>query len=618
MLLGKNLYASQPLQQSHRPIGAQALGNTDAPLNPHRVRDLTVVGVGSSVAYLINELNQRVSSDGRTNPLLGKVSIIGQEDPWSANVRGLGYINHQHEIIDQWGSTVPAYNAGYADRGEFSASNQLQLERVKALGAEHVPEQITGISRLKNGLYRISLGNGQAIESRQVVLGMGAGPHTSLLNTDCTQTQAEKRLGNIRLHKQEALQGKVMDLDEFMRATDRTPEKFAGKHVVVHGPNAGIDAVERAKELGAKVNWLIRSTKPVLLDGHQLKFAPQVAQNNLVCVDALDIRPNPSPDGAPLQLSYSKPGSDPQAPHSVLDADYYVYALGQDIDKPGSSGAILGDLRHQLEPVYDYDQVYGDQPFKTVLGLQSRGSDSSSGLLIVGAAVAQLAANVQHSYQDHAADRIFQQLEKLPGEAGEELSRLITQGAESHAITAQLQAWPAQTAHAPALQVLSNHVSDYLAAREYFQQQSTKKGVRGVVGEVENQVSNQVPSVVVSPQLGTVKGSAAALSGLIPAYVANGENNYTTDDRTMLRAGIADRYPNIDNARAGRFIDEVINLRHLGSDAFIAKAKSEGTTPVHTPVVGMPASVRKGYEAYLQALDDGAENTPLSRQWALK
>ncbi|CRM95411.1 hypothetical protein [Pseudomonas sp. 22 E 5] len=85
----------------------------------------------------------------------------------------------------------------------------------------------------------------------------------------------------------------------------------------------------------------------------------------------------------------------------------------------------------------------------------------------------------------------------------------------------------------------------------------------------------------------------------------------------MLRAGIAHRYPNIGNATASRFIDEVLHLRHLDDQAFRAKATAEGgsAAPVQTPVVGVPDVVRKNYSAYLQAKNDGADDTPLIRQW---
>ncbi|WP_410018660.1 MULTISPECIES: restriction endonuclease [unclassified Pseudomonas] len=625
MLLGKSLHERQlnGTNATHlcsQAAANQAVGQAGKTLDPHRVRELTVIGKGSSAAFVANELNRRFSADSQNLPLLGKVSIIGKQEPWSAEVRGRGYVNHQHEIIGQWGQHVPAHDSRYADREDFAAGNQHQFQQVQTLGAELLPAEVSAITRLKNGSYQIRLDNGQTLESRQVVLGTGAGPHTSLWDTGGMQTSAEKRLDNIRLHQQEALHGKVMDLDEFMRATDKNPEAFAGKTVVIHGPNAGIDAVERAGELGADVSWFIRSTKPFFLDGHQLQFAPEAAQNAVVPVDRLDIYPSASNDGPALRLRYSAPGdSQGKAPVKTLEADYYVYALGQDIHKPGSAGAVLGDLLGQLEPVYDYDQVYSDQPFKTVLGLQSRGSNSDGGLIIVGAAVASLAANVQHSYLDHAAERVIQQLEKLPGQPGEQLARMLLQDASAEDINKHMQSWTVDNAQVPVKQVLQHQVNDFLAARDYFQQQQTeKRGPRGVTAEVENQTLNQVMSVAVSPQLGTVKSSIAALAGMMPAHVTNGENNFTADDRTMLRAGIADRYPNIGNTQAQRFIDDVIDIRHMPSKDFLGSASGEDSSrkPPHIPGHGVPASVRSAYEAHLQGLENGRQdNTPLRRYW---
>ncbi len=260
-------------------IASQAVGDSVRTLDQHRLREVTFIGVGSSVAYLLNELNSRFESrdqlagDVAATPFQGKVSIIGKEDPWTGNVRGKGDINHQTEIIGQWGQYAPAYDPGYADRGTFAASNQQQLDRAVALGAERVEALVADIKQLDDGCFRISLDNGHVLDSKQVVLGAGAGPHTSIWKGNEPQTNAEKRLDNIRLHNQEALRGKVMDLDEFMRASDASPTQFNGKAVVVHGPNAGIDAVERAGDQGATVIWFTRSTSPVLLDGNQLKHA---------------------------------------------------------------------------------------------------------------------------------------------------------------------------------------------------------------------------------------------------------------------------------------------------------------------------------------------------------
>lgn len=481
MLIGHNLHHMQPTvtgsgtTEQTQAATSQTISNTNTPLDPHRVRELTFIGVGSSVAYLLNELNGRFAEDGVTSPFSGKVSIVGKEDSWSANVRGQGYLNQPAELVSQWGQQVPVYDPDYADRGEFSAGNQQQLTQAVGLGAEHLEALATSIKRLDDGCFRIRLHNGQALDSRQVVLGAGAGPHTSIWNSSTPHTQAEKRLDNIKLHEQEALRGKVLDLDEFMRVTDAAPQQFAGKTVVVHGPNAGIDAVERAGELGANVVWFTRSTNPLLLDGNHLKFAPALAKSALRKVDSLDIYPTKQEYGSALRLDYTSPEQDIKDARTSLEADYYVYALGQDIHKPGSAGAMLGSLLDHLEPVYDYDQVYSDQPFKTVIGLQSRGSNSDNGLIIVGAAVAQLATNVQHSYKDHAVDRIFEEMTKYPGKQAEELSQMLLEGATSKQIQAHMQTWRLDNVQSPDKQVLQNQVEDYLAARDYFQQQTNEK-----------------------------------------------------------------------------------------------------------------------------------------------
>ncbi|ATP29336.1 restriction endonuclease [Chromobacterium violaceum] len=575
MLIGHRLHLpAGPVgsaQESGRAQGAAEsgkVGGAGSGLDPHRLREVTFIGAGSSIAYLANEMAGRFEGVGADQPLLGKVSVIGVEDAWSPSVRGQGYINHQNEIIGQWGERAPAYDPGYADRGEFAAGNGRQIGRLESLGAERLEAQVKDIRRLDDGCFRLTLDDGRVLDSRQVVLGAGAGPHTSIWNRAAPQTEAEKRLGNIRLSQPEALRGKVMDLDEFMRASDADPSRFAGKTVVVHGPNAGIDAVERAGELGAKVAWFVRTTAPVLLDGNQLKFAPELAKSALHKVDALEISPT---EAGGVSLSYTAPGGGAsQAAHS-LQADYYVYALGQDINKPGSAGAMLGEIAAQLEPVYDYDQVYSDQPFRTVLGLQSRGANSDGGLVVVGAAVAQLAGRVQHTYLDHAAERILGQLDRLPEAGGETLSNMLLAGASAAEIEAGLMAMRPEGGARADWDVLRSQVRDFLAARDYF----TKEGTRSVVREVENQVGAEVASVVVSPQLGTVKAASAALSGLMPAYVGNGENNFTSDNRTMLRAGLAMRHPDLAERDASGFIQESIALRRLDGQRFVEQVAED-------------------------------------------
>ncbi|KVU44448.1 hypothetical protein WK66_17335 [Burkholderia ubonensis] len=644
---------------------SQAVEGRKLPLDPHRLRDVTFIGVGSSTAFLLNELNGRQDAHSDELPFWGKVTIIGEQDAWHPSVRGAGYINHQHEIIDQWGDRAPHFDPDYADRATFSAGNDAQIERAARLGAERINENITSVQRLDDGNYRIRLGSGNVVDSKQVVLGIGAGPHTSVWGDSDNKTRAEQSFSNITiaLEHKAALrnEGRVLDLDEFMRAADAEPERFKGKTIAVHGPNAGIDAVERAGELGAKVEWLVRSTRPVLLDGNQLKYAPDSAKNALRKVDTLSISRN---DDGRIALSCRAPGTDEA---TRFDADFYVYALGQDPDQPGAIGSVLGNaLISQLEPMYDYDQVYSDKPYQTVLGLQSRGAMEGRGLLVVGASVAQLARQVSHTYLDHALERVSESVAQLDDDRfAQTLMVALLDGRPREEVVNQLSAMGGRGT--PAFMQLETRLMDFFDARDYF---STRRASSGVAAEVENQVKTEVASVVVSPQLATVKASAGALSGMMPRYVANGEANYTSDNRTMLRAHIAERYPSIDNEQASKFIDEVIQLRHRRGSDFTQSALEEikrlvsvgnasetiaalkeygigdelatrvqdlsgalendankdvlldlkqaldeyfATRP--KPVHGTPQAVRNAYEAALGRLDRGEQRSPLIKHW---
>ncbi|MDK2125771.1 restriction endonuclease [Parachitinimonas caeni] len=710
------IQSSQSVSKTESTVG---VSSEKPPLDPDRVREVTFIGVGSSIAYALNELNSRHSGAEADAPLHSKVTIIGQQDAWKPEVRGTGYINHQHQIIDQWGDHAPKYDPTYADRGEFSASNDAQIKQSLDLGAEHLKQGITGITRNTEGEFIIALDNGKSVKSKQVVLGMGAGPHSSIWGESTDPTATEKRFDNITLNDKPALHkgGTVMDLDEFMRASDTDPDRFKGKHIVVHGPNAGIDAVERAGELGAaKVDWMIRSTKPVLLDGNQLKYAPATAKDHLVSVDKLNI--TPKEDGG-VVLEFSEPvarNADPStAKKGKIEADFYVYALGQDPDKPGTVGHVLKnlirdhelerklerkleleleperklELKHELErernklelePAYDMDQVYSDKPYETVLGLQTEGSGNGNGLLVVGASVNSLAPRVAHNYLDKATTRIHETTHSLGLTQADTLDAAVQSKASREEITQKLAAVRVALGEAPephalaSFQVLANQVRDFLDARDHL---SNPKN--SVAAAVENQVKTEVASVVVSPQLGTVKASSAGLTGHMPGYIANGEVNYTSDNRTMLRAHIANEFDNITNEQASQFIEEAIEIRRKTGSEFVATAtdrvmngeilpllknnpegkglealaklgvkpattetllafvkagkdaeSSEGVSLVEQirqevsahfqsqpkPVLGTPEKVTDGYESELARLDQGGGNTTLTKHWA--
>ena len=107
-------------------------------------------------------------------------------------------------------------------------------------------------------------------------------------------------------------------------------------------------------------------------------------------------------------------------------------------------------------------------------------------------------------------------------------------------------------------------------AREYFA--GRDRSARGVALELGNQSSTTVASVVQSPQLGTVKAASAALAGIMPAYVSHGQANFTSDDRTMLRAYLAETREGLGDADAESFVQEVIATRHLKQADFVDRA----------------------------------------------
>lgn len=641
----------------------QSIPNDKPTANAH-IQDVVFVGAGSSIAYLLTELSDRHEeslsqpmSDSSKKPLQGSVTIIGESDAWSANNRGKGIINHQKELIDNWGEKAPQYSKSYADRQEFSKTNTDQINRAVTLGAHQVKDEVSEISKLDDGNFKIKTKNGQVLLSKQVILGIGAGPHTDVRKDEKNGnvTRSEKSLNNIKIQDKEKLKHQVLDLDQFIRATD-AKDSLKGKTVVVHGPNAGIDAVERAGQLGANVKWFIRNTEPVLLDGNQLEHAPEVAKTGLVKVSSVDI--SASADEGRLNISTKNSRGE----EKNTTADFYVFALGQDSEKEGAIKSILDEsILSNLKPVYDNDQVYSDQPYKTVLGIQSKGEQDDQGLLIVGATVESLGRSVEHNY----LDQIGLNIQELALKADLEPIDLGLLEENGNVVVANLK--NKQSDQPPEkksiTEALIAQVNQFIEAKDYLD----NKG-KSVLSEIRNQTKTEAASVVVSPQLAAVKASIGALSNVMPKYISNGEANYASDNRTMLRVYIANSFPNVPEADAQKFIKDVIDIRSMTKSEFSAKIvqdtqhfskilrETEGTTEARKkltdvgiplfianelvspspsnfaldelgklaedgdiPAWGTPDQARYGYARKLSDLHLGVENnTPLSISWLKK
>ncbi|WP_018692576.1 hypothetical protein [Algicola sagamiensis] len=642
------------------------------------VQDVVFIGRGSSIAYALTEVCDRYEGQhskaelANEKPLAGRAVVIGSSEPWSKEVRGSGFINHQNELIDSWGDKAPKFNKEYADRQQFSDANTAQISRAAALGVQEVNNEVKSVKKGDDGLFKITTKQGQEFVAKQVVMGIGAGPHIDVRSdrVEGEATPAEMRLNNITLNDKEALKGKVLDLDEFMRMTDNM-DSLAGKRVVVHGPNAGIDAVERAGDLGADIQWMIRSTAPVLLDGNQLEHAPRAAAESLVKVDKVTI--NPTEDGK-MSLDYTgiKGRDGVKSPDGKIEADYYVFALGQDSKKQGAIESVLDkSIQQDFEPIYDTDQIYSDKPYETVLGIRSKSSSPDQGVVVIGASVAQLSGSVQHNYLAQVEERIDALTERL-SLPKVDVSKL--KGGSSELLQTLDNSVSAKTANLSAedkavfqrnVSVLKQELAHYQEAQAFLTDKD--KVGRGVSKQVENVVKTEVASVVVSPQLATVKASVGALTNIMPRYIAEGETNYLSDNRTMLRVSLANDFPNISEEAADTFIKETLELRvmtksdfnervltdlqkhtqHLlskGSDAeAIAsltglnvkpdlaqrlvdaaqgredtglKAATEQALEGTIPAWGTPDHVRYGYATKLSDLNQGIENqVPLSLFW---
>ncbi len=536
---------------------------------PERIRDVVYLGVGSATAYTLAAQNRETLAQRPDDPRpYENMTIVGERDAWDPTVRGPGYINHQTEIIAPWSENVPDYDPNYADRGEFAAGNRSHIDAARHMGAEAVATEANLITRDDHGVFQIHLDNGETLQARRVVVATGAGQHTRVGVTD-NPTRAEQRMANnhINLPAESPLRDRIMDLDSFMVEAGRNPGAFQNATIAVHGLNAGIDAVERIGMLGANVLWIGRGTEPpILLEGNHLQHAPQEARH-IIRTPTLDINAGENEHDGRLTLQMPPGGGQPQRTENV---DFYVYALGQDAQAGNGVATLLQPLMGAMEPRYDTDQIYGDAPYQTVLGFQTAESNSTSGLTVIGAAASALAPSVRnHSYVGQAEQRLDAALAAAIPEHADSLREVLRDGALDAAlghVDALIGMVDPQSAHyverQGSLRAVSAAMVDLHNARQFLGQTDDQGRLVNTPDRLLGRVVNtEVASVLQPAQLGAVRGTVAALEAFIPGYVQGGEANFTADNRTMLRAFIAENYPNIGNEDATQFIDEVVSLR---------------------------------------------------------
>lgn len=455
------------------------------------LRKLIILGAGSAAAYYVNAMGEGYDHRHTT--------IIGELDPWKPNPndkrsRGEGYINHEKHLIGHWGKTVPKFSTRYMQREKFAAATAEILNRIK----HRIAAQVEAISLDNNGWIRITCQGGSKLWAKKVIIATGAGPHARR-GFDADPTLLGKQ---------------VLDLDEFMRSYP--PSKSAqGMSVVVHGPNAGIDAVERAGECGFdQIYWFMsQKSEPVFLSGNRLLHAPKIPPTKLIerddfanIKDQLPFKKFKSvvrmeKKNSGLEVSYITPNQVVQ----TVQVDLYVYALGQDGGGDGAVLKILGDvLCQQLEPIYD---------------IQGRHSSLSE---------RQQYENAVHQQQ------------QLPA-----IHENVIVAFRLKNTTAS---WGIEIIGAAA-----NQVAVYLDGKE-------GRDVRTRATKMNRVAKEQPGTVLTNDQLGTIKSAIGSQMAVMPRYISN-QVNFSTDDRSVLRMHIAIKYPNVKEDDAQRIIQTILDWR---------------------------------------------------------
>lgn len=572
---------------------------------------IAFIGRGSAVAYYMTALAPRETVNdpaARTQAaaLFRTMAVFGKVDPWTRDVRGEGYINHEEHLIGHWGTEVPRYTTDYMRRQAFADQNARALHRAQQLGATLINENVFAVYK-RGEIYQIQTEDGTCYYAAFVVAAMGLGPHRGLGAGRGAPKIPDDVRGLEISRMQRALAPSVIDLDRFMRDYPETggidtdinrrlvaPEPLT---IVVHGANAGIDAVQRAWQLGHRVEWLCPN-EPAFLKGNRLPIARDVdgVTRRMLLRDS-EVFVRPDRDGR-IRVAWT----DDQAREAL--ADLYVVAVGQDPYARGAVGDVLfrtGNLQEaRLSMIWDFDQVFG-LPFQTLLGYQVPGHRKGFGLQIIGASCEVLTRTLNNTFPVNQLIADFlRQLTPLDEPPTKE--RCDRQVAASPSLTnkyanedgrqryyeEKLANWQrARETRATFERLAAAYLNGLDGSRNVLldllshQFDPTKvprtlatilDGFREEVFLVGQLATPQWPattagaSAILPSQLSGVRAVIAALTSFIPEYILRGDANFSTDDRTMLAVYIAQNFQGLTPLQADARVEATMSLRR--SDAY--------------------------------------------------
>lgn len=539
---------------------------------------LAILGAGSSAAYFLNTLDLNQYS---------KVVVIGEDDPWNGQ-RGLNpskpndpanFVNQTPQMISHFGNKVPPMGTDLYPRRAWAASNKWIFDKcnvaqvkgkILKVSQTRAPDRYKAAMKGAEKVFSIEVRRATGtIEylAAKVIVATGAGPHKA----------PDSRLEKLAQQHPSLF----MDMDAFGRKPELRQQNV---RVIVHGPNAAVDTADTAAWNKCVVYWLANNPQ-LLSTPHQVGARAVVASKDGSKLYSLQ-RPKDT----------TKPILDPKEIRvegkkikvilqdgTNLEADYYVWGIGQDDKKAVSF--IDPSLLTNLEPIYDVNQRHG-AAHESVHGFQLKGTTATEGFQVVGALARQVLINsnktLNHNYLEKLeaviADLQNQLLAWIElADNGynvllEPIEEMLDRSASLERLISSLNFVRQRAANltptwSQIVQALVAMIINWAIAKAYFGKHDK---------EVKDDDLNQAlkiltPSTVGSPQLGSIRTTTAAMNGFMPKYVSApkaGDVNFSHDDQTVLRLYIAKNFPCVPEEDAARLIRRVIAGRAKTKDGW--------------------------------------------------
>ncbi|MCP5159207.1 MAG: hypothetical protein H6975_07255 [Gammaproteobacteria bacterium] len=558
-----------------------------------RIWPLVIVGKGSSAAYYL------CTVDTREYP---SILAIGDGDAWSAAVRGHHgsqgdptlYINHPLHLITHFNETIPEFSTVKVDRLDWAERNKVVFTRcgvrlydkakVKEVSeAPTFPPHLTPDDSRGPSGFRITLENGKTIYAYKVVMAAGAGGHRV---PDMTVRHAKKQWPT-----------QVIDLDEFARL-DRT--HLQGKSVIVMGPNAAIDAVQKALHYQCKIYWLLgpNDKPPVLATQPTVQTAIKNNKEMIQIYKNFEFK-NKIGNEISVKLDTGK----------ILSGHYFVYGMGQTGE---SVDTIHNDIKRKLTPIYDKNQYLGAGS-DTILGFEAIGTGLKSGFEVVGAMSAQVGRALLNSKE--------QSLKFIADSIGETRRiKIIHEAIHSSNFPTKPFLFKdinflANRPRIPLLKHLQKEVDFIL--NKHSNHHDLKKGLDMLVGLLLayqaaktldktnlqrqlNQVTHDLPkgTVADSGQLTSIRSAMGAKHTTVPTYAGTqsytgnninnnssnnnsnngkkwvqvesvpGDVNFSVDNATLIQITLSVRYPFISDKFLNEWVMKLMTKRHFTGTGF--------------------------------------------------